>query len=210
MGDSVKRLEVALRWALLLSLAYGALSFAWSALGLLTPTEPAHLHEYPLRGLLVEIGGHVLFGLAAALPTLDIGLILLCGGEAIVIDADHLMGALNLPVQTRLSHSIGFAIVGPLVMGWVARKNRGFNRTVMLVTFASVMAHISYDVFAGNGSVPFLDPASIGFLTFPYWTWVPFEAAALAICAYVRYSSVRGRALSSLKAIKVPEPSGTR
>jgi hypothetical protein len=193
MRRLLKVFQGALQWALALSLAYGIVSFAWSALGFLTPVTPVHLHEYPFKGLLIEVGGHVLFGLVAALPTLDLGLILLCGGEAILIDADHVMGAFSFPVQTRLSHSIGFILLGPLVMGRIAGKNKGFSGPVAVVTFASVLAHLSYDVFAGNGAVPILDPASIGFYTLPYWSWLPLEAVAVAICGYLGVSSGQRR-----------------
>jgi hypothetical protein len=209
MRASLRKLFDALRWALALSLSYGVISFAWSTLGFLTPVTPVHLHEYPLRSLLVEVGGHVLFGLVAALPTMDISLILLCGGEAILIDADHVMGALSLPVQTRLSHSIGFILLGPLVMGRIATKNRGFSRPVTVVTFASVLAHLSYDVFAGNGSVPIFDPASIGFFTLPYWSWLPLEVGAFAVCGYLGISSRReSRADSSAGAFATRKTEG--
>jgi hypothetical protein len=183
-----------LKWVAGLASAYTIVSFLWSGFGFLSPTTPVHLHEYSLGALAQEVGGHVLFGVAAALVTLNVPLILLAGAESILIDVDHLLPALNSPVEGRLAHSVAFAVVSAVLLSYLARKNGRLNRGVLLVTLAAAAAHLSYDVFAGNGLFPLLSPFTLSDFNFPAWTWVPLEAIALLLCVMLRLNqSSRGR-----------------
>jgi hypothetical protein len=167
-----------------LALLYTVLSFLWSLTGFISPTSAVRFHEYTLPSLAVEILGHISFGIFAGLATRRVGLTLLCGAEAILIDVDHLLSALNLPVAARLSHSIPFALVISAVFlafpQHVVRK-----RTLALVTVASILSHLSYDILAGNGQFPLLAPFSFQFYDLPYFYWPILEAAAILVCAFV-------------------------
>lgn len=172
-------------WVVALSSVYTLIAFGWSAMGFLSPTSLVHLHEYSATGLTQEVGGHIIFGVVAALLTLDPALVLLCGAESILIDSDHLLAFLNFPVEPRLAHSISFALVAPLVLSRLTRGGRRLNRGVFLVSLSAIAAHLSYDVLAGNGMFPLLAPFSIAFTTLPYWTWIPLEVVAVLLCAVV-------------------------
>ena len=106
--------------------------------------------------------------------TLDSSLILLAGAESILIDADHLLSALDFAVEGRLAHSASFAIAAALV-----------NKMVFLVTLAAVSTHLGYDVFAGNGLFPLLAPFTTTSYSFPTWTRVPLESMVVLLCAMV-------------------------
>ncbi len=176
-----------LLWVSSVAAAYTALAFLWSGIGLLSPTTPIHFHEYSFPALLTEIGGHFLFGLAAGLITLDSALILLCGAESILIDADHLLTVLNFPVETRLAHSVAFAILAALALSYSTRGGARLNRKVLFVTISAAAAHLSYDVFAGNGLVPILAPFNLSLFTLPFWTWPLLEFLAVATNVLPRF-----------------------
>jgi hypothetical protein len=160
------------------------MSFAWSTIGFAHPVPPVHYHEYALSGLLTEVSGHILFGLAAVLVTRDIGLAMLAGGESILIDVDHLLPALGYPVEGRLAHSVFFALVAAGVLAYVSRRGGRPNRGVFAVTLSAFGAHLSYDVFAGNGVFFLAAPLSFSSFNLPLWTWLPLEVAAFITAAF--------------------------
>ncbi len=170
-----------LLWLAGVASTFALLSMGWSALGFLSPVPPTHFHEYSLPLLMQEVLGHVAFGLVAALPSLDPWMVMLGGGESILIDVDHLLPALEYPVYGRLAHSIFFALGAALLLSLATKKGTRLNRGVFSVTLASVFAHMSYDVLTGSGSFPILSPFSFDFFTFPYLSWVLFEIAALLL-----------------------------
>lgn len=160
-------------WAVSLSSTYAVTSFLWSTLGFASPVPPVHFHEYAFPALAREVGGHILFGTIAALPTMDYGLILLAGGESILIDSDHLLAALGYPVEGRLAHSLFFALAAAGILAYLSMKSGGSPRGVFFVTLSSVAAHLGYDVFAGGGLFYILSPLSFTSYDFPFWTWIP-------------------------------------
>jgi hypothetical protein len=162
-----------------LSLLYSAISFLWSSVGFISPTPPVHYHEYALPSIMIEILGHALFGVAAGIGTRRVTLALLCGADAVLIDSDHLLAALNLPVLGRLSHSFPFAVVISLILLAVPQRFVP-RRALVLVTIASILSHLSYDVFAGNGQFPILAPLSFQSVTFPGFSWPILELAAVS------------------------------
>lgn len=184
-GTASGRIKEIAEFALIPLLAYVVFSFVWSLLGFASPVPPAHLREYTLGTFAVEVGGHLLFGAVAALPTMDLRLIALCTGEASLIDSDHILSALNFPVETRLSHSIGFLILMTVAISWVATRGKRLDVRVMLTTVAAILAHFSYDIYAGNGEFPVFAPVSLTPVQFPHWTWAVFEASAIAVASLV-------------------------
>ncbi|MDG6969679.1 MAG: hypothetical protein JRN54_01025 [Nitrososphaerota archaeon] len=116
-------------WVVALASAYAALSFLWSAMGFASPVTPAPLGEYSSAQIVREIGGHLLFGVLAALPTMDAWLVLLSAGESILIDVDHILGALGFHVAGRLAHSVFFALAAAALLAClsarIGRQGRG-------------------------------------------------------------------------------------
>ena len=196
-------------WVSGLAFVYASLSFLWSALGFLSPVPPIHLHEYAFPALVTEVGGHVLFGLLAALPTMDIGLVLLAGGESVLIDSDHLLAALGYPVEGRLAHSAFFAIFAALVLAYLARRSGRGGRGVFFVTLSSVAAHLSYDVFAGNGFFYIAAPLSFASYEFPLWTWLPLLLIGVALSSFGRIR-MRRRASGTPTSDKSAPPAGPK
>lgn len=170
-----------LLWAVGLSATYGAASFLWSAIGFASPITPVHFHEYSLPALAREVGGHLLFGVVAAAPTLDAGLILLAGGESVLIDSDHLLAALGYPIGGRMAHSVFFALAVACLLAYLSGRSGRGARGVFFVTLAAVAAHIGYDVLAGNGTFYFLSPFSLDAYVFPGWAWAPLLLAGVAL-----------------------------
>jgi len=182
-------------WAAGMAAVYALGSFLWSLLGFTSPVAPTHFHEYSLSALATEIGGHLLFGLAAAALSLDARLIMLAGAESILIDVDHILPALNYPVEARLAHSVLFAFLIAVVLSFAGKGTGRLDRGVFFVTLSAVSAHLSYDVFAGNALFPILAPLSMGYVSFPYYLWPMLEFLAFVL-SVVSWFPRTGRALA--------------
>ncbi|TLY01148.1 MAG: hypothetical protein E6K95_07290 [Thaumarchaeota archaeon] len=150
----------------------------WSLFGLLAPTTPLHYKEYSLPVLAIEIGGHLSFGVLAGVFTFDPVLVLVCTGESLLIDADHLPSALNFPVLPRLAHSVFFALFTGVLICYALRREKRPDFRLLLVTIGGVFSHLSYDVLAGNGQFPILSPFYLASFSFPYFSWILFEVGA--------------------------------
>ena len=153
-------------------------ALVWSLFGLLSQTAPLHFKEYSLPVLAIEVGGHLSFGFLAGAFTFDPAFALVCTGESLLIDADHLLAALNLPVLPRLAHSIFFAVINGLFISYALKREGRPDFRFLLVTISAVLAHLSYDVLAGNGQFPILAPFALVSFNFPSLSWVVLEAGA--------------------------------
>jgi hypothetical protein len=173
--------------AALLALLFGAVSLSWSLLGLLFPFVVPYKAVYS-PALLGEVTGHFLFGLAAGVATARLAPALLVGLEAVLIDSDHLMAAAGFAVDARLSHSLAFILLSSLLIVW-AGKRRAFasnSYVVGLVTLASFLTHLAYDIASGDGYFPLLFPLSVGFYDLPYLAWPVLEVGAVCLCLLAR------------------------
>jgi hypothetical protein len=173
--------------AVLLSVLFGAVSLSWSLLGLLVPfVTPFHAVYSP--ALLVEVGGHLLFGSVAGAATGRLAPALLAGLEAVLIDSDHLMAAAGFPIDARLSHSVFFVLLSSFLVAR-AGSRRGFasnSYAIMAVTLASFLTHLAYDIVAGDGDFPLFFPLSVSFYDLPYVVWPVLEAGAVFLCLFAR------------------------
>ena len=115
-------------------LIYLLTALLWSLFGLLSPTTPVHYKEYSLPLLALEVGGHLSFGFLAGVFTFDPVLALVCTGESLLIDADHLPSALNLPVLPRLAHSVFFVLFTGLIVSYAIRREKRPDFRFLLVT----------------------------------------------------------------------------
>jgi hypothetical protein len=150
----------------------------WSLFGLLSPTAPLHYKEYSLPLLAIEVGGHLAFGFLAGVFTFDPVLALVCTGESLLIDADHLASALNFPVLPRLAHSVFFALFTGVIMSYALRRGKRPDFRFLLVTIGGVFSHLSFDVLAGSGQFPILSPFYLESFSFPYLSWILLEVGA--------------------------------
>src|SRR5690348_6591136 len=105
-----------------LSVVFGTLGFLYSFFGLFEQTRNVVALE-PFRLLTIqEIGGHFLFGFIVSLPLRNLKIAILTGLMALTIDSDHLLNFSGLHIQGRIDHSIAFAILSSLIMGFIAAK----------------------------------------------------------------------------------------
>jgi hypothetical protein len=177
----MSRLRDDLVWVMGASAVYALLSFGWSLFGFLATPAPSAVYEYTNASFAVEVGGHILFGLVAGAFTRSLRLTLLFGVEAIAIDVDHIVSTAGFQVVSRLAHSVFFLLAAAALLGFATGGGRRFNLPVFLVTAGAVLAHLSYDAFAGDGVFPLLSPFGFGFFAFPSVSWVPFEALAVGL-----------------------------
>jgi hypothetical protein len=175
-----------LKKIILLALFYAALAFLYSSIGFLHP-EVSHFYEYTGSRLFVEIFGHFAFGFIASLPFWDLEISLLTGAAAVLIDADHILSALNLNVSGRPDHSFFFVFVSAMILFYVVQRSNKFSKS-FLIKFAFfapvvVFSHISYDIFAvplgSSSTFQLFIPFSFAEVTLPYNYWILFEVAAL-------------------------------
>jgi hypothetical protein len=155
-------------------------------MGLLFPFLAPYSAVYS-PALLVEIGGHLVFGLVAGAATGRLAPALLAGFEAVEIDSDHLMAAAGFPVDARLSHSLFFVLLSSFLISRAGRKAFALNSYgIMVVTLASFLSHLAYDIASGDGVFPLFFPLSIGFYDLPYLAWPILEAGAVCLCLLAR------------------------
>ena len=178
MFGSEERGWTFLRLAFKPLLIYLLTALLWTLFGLLSPTTPFHYKEYSLPLLAIEVGGHLSFGFFAGVFTFDPVLALVCTGESLLIDADHLPSALNFPVLPRLAHSVFFALFTGVIISYALRREKRPDFRFLLVTIGGVFSHLSYDVLAGSGQFPILSPFYLGSYSFPYLSWILLEVGA--------------------------------
>jgi hypothetical protein len=174
-------MEIRVKWIAKLAIVYAVASLLWSTVGFLTAQRLPYEAEYSGQFLVTEVGGHVLFGLAAGAMTRKPSLALLTAAEAALIDADHLLSIFVAPVLDRTAHSFFFLAAACLLLGYVARNGNRLNYPVMGATLAAFFAHLSYDTFLSNGKFPLFTPLDFAVYTLPGYSWVLFETAAVAV-----------------------------
>ena len=184
-----------------LVIAFAFFSFGYSFLGFLHQQPTIHFHEYALEGIIVELAGHFVFGTISVLPLLDGESILLGGALGIFIDADHVLGALNLNVSSRPDHSILFVLFSTLFLVLVARrtgKKKAELTRIVFVVPAAILSHIAYDVLAsfqvsgGQGfTFPLFAPFSFELLPLPFSAWILLELLAFSTAACGRVTAER-------------------
>ena len=173
--------------AVLLSVFFGAVSLLWSLLGLLFPFVVPYKAVYS-PALLGEVGGHFLFGLAVGVATGRLAPALLVGLEAVLIDSDHLMAAAGFPIDARLSHSVFFALLSSFLVARAGRRRTLASNSyaIILVTLASFLTHLAYDIASGDGDFPLFFPLSVAFYDLPYLAWPVLEVGAVFLCLLAR------------------------
>lgn len=159
------------------SLLYCALAAAFSFTGIFLP-EKVSLGN-PLPGFtLHELAGHFVWGIMFGLVTLSIRYCLIAGTFAVLIDSDHLIGLFHIEALGRMSHSVLFGIVAVVVLMITFGKK---DYRLGTIAFGAVLSHISFDIFDGDPSFPFLVPFYSKHISFANVSWIYFEIAAIVI-----------------------------
>ncbi len=159
------------------ALTYCVLSAAFSFVGIFLAEKGPLLN--PVGFLSVhEIVGHVIWGLVAGAVTLSLKYILISGAFAVLIDSDHLIGLTHLDALGRMSHSISFgAIALVTLMALFGKKDWRLGA----ISFAAVLAHISFDIFDGGPTFPIFAPFYNHEISFASVDWLYFELAAIIL-----------------------------
>ncbi len=106
----------------LIALAFGALAFLYSFVGFFS-NEVNNIRNFGVGSLSPqEIGGHFLFGYVVALPTRNLKMCVLIGLMALTIDADHLLNAAGFEIQSRMGHSVSFAILSSVLIWFIVSQ----------------------------------------------------------------------------------------
>ncbi len=96
------------------------ISFSFSTIGLSFEEHPqSRIIGNPLEVSAISVQhvlGHIFWGMIAGLLSLRLNYVFLCGGFAILLDADHLLQFLDIEMISRMSHSIPFAIIVSFIM----------------------------------------------------------------------------------------------
>ncbi|MFI5421383.1 MAG: hypothetical protein ACHQ1H_10495 [Nitrososphaerales archaeon] len=158
---------------------YLATAFLFSFLSFLHMQPPVVIAEYARPALIFEIGGHIVFGLLAAIPFLDLELIILTGLLCILIDIDHFQIALGFQLSGNPDHSIFFALVSALVLASVSPPRLKIE--LFAAGFVVLFAHVAFDVFAGWNLFQLLIPLNFKVFTLPKTSWFTLELGAITI-----------------------------
>jgi hypothetical protein len=106
----------------LIALVFGAIAFLYSFVGFFS-NEINNIRNFGVGSLSPqEIGGHFLFGYVVALPTRNLKMCVLTGLIALTIDADHLLNAAGFDIQSRMGHSVSFAILSSVLIGFIVSQ----------------------------------------------------------------------------------------
>ena len=192
------------------SIIFASLSFTFSIIGTMFPESPnTWIVGNPLEDVIgsgigiQHIIGHILWGSIIGLGTLSIRYIILGGGFALLLDADHLLQFLDIEMVVRMSHSIPFAIIGVIVFYFISR---GKELKTCAVAFAAVLSHIAFDIFlsdiAFNGdhsAFPLLSPFLLDGFTFKGYDWFIFEVIGVLIVAIVSYVSIKKEKITKIE-----------
>jgi len=195
----------------LVPLAFGALAFLYSFFGWVQHVTNTYFQFQPFQVPTVqEIGGHFLFGYAAALLSRNVKIGVMTGLMALTIDFDHLLSVVGLENQTRLAHSIPFAIMSCILIGiFVSRffkrssttragkeryskdQNSIFTDKIfsqfLIITLIAFLSHIAFDVLVDEQArFPLFAPFSFNEFIIPTVYALPIEAVA-ALITYLYY-----------------------
>ncbi|HET7147748.1 MAG TPA: metal-dependent hydrolase [Candidatus Nitrosopolaris sp.] len=155
----------------LITLIFGGLAFLYSFFGFLSSQTTPRFDTFGSLTL-QEIGGHFLFGYIVALPTRNLKIGVLAGLMALAIDADHVLNAAGTAIQGRMSHSVSFAILSAVLMGFIVtlvyRRIARENSIIMAssVSSAKIEKKLADNANSRQNSVLIVEKSSVfyGFL----------------------------------------------
>lgn len=181
MNTILKKSSIDVSFIIKTSLAFCALSAAFSLIGLLLP-EKSPLTN-PVPGFTVhEIAGHFVWGLIFGAVTLSLRYTILAGFFAVLIDSDHLIGLTHLEALGRMSHSISFGVIACIALMVLFGKR---DWKLGAIAFGAVLSHVSFDIFDGDPLFPIFAPWYSHQISFGHIDWLYFELAAIILVGIV-------------------------
>jgi len=159
----------------------------------------------------VEVAGHYAFGFVAALFLADLGIAALVGAMAVLIDSDHLLSALSLPVSGRPDHSILYVLVSTVLIAYLGTRIRLAPELTLKLLFIGpivILSHLAYDKFASSNGTTFqlAIPFSYSEYFFANGTWIYFEFGAIfvSVMGYLVSKRLSGKAGANRKRVQQP------
>ena len=170
------------------------ISFSFSTIGIGFEEHPeSRIIGNPLEVSNISIQhvlGHILWGMIAGLLSLRLNYVFLCGGFAILLDADHLLQFLDLEMIGRMGHSIPFAILVGFIMLAVSKFR---DIRLAAISFSAVISHLAFDIWlAGqfylNGTqFPLFSPFSVDMVVLSGYDWLFLEIIAVCVVGIIAF-----------------------
>ena len=168
------------------------ISFSFSTIGLGFEEHPQSRiigNPFEVSAISVQhVLGHIFWGMIAGLLSLRLNYIFLCGGFAILLDADHLLQFLDIEMISRMSHSIPFAIIVGFIMLAIS-KFRDYRLAV--ISFSAIISHLAFDIWLAQQSgwnstqFPLFSPFSADMIALSGYNWLFLEIFALSVVGIV-------------------------
>jgi len=168
------------------------ISFSFSTVGLMFEDHPQSMiigNPLEVSGISIQhILGHIFWGMIAGLLSLRLNYVFLCGGFALLLDADHLLQFLDLEMIARMGHSIPFAILVGFIMLAIS-KFRDFR--LAAISFAAVISHLAFDIWLANQSYlngtqfPLFSPFSADMIVLSGYDWLFLEIFAFGVVGII-------------------------
>ena len=168
------------------------ISFSFSTIGLGFEEHPQSRiigNPFEVSAISVQhVLGHIFWGMIAGLLSLRLNYVFLCGGFAILLDADHLLQFLDIEMISRMSHSIPFAIIVGVIMLAIS-KFRDYRLAVIF--FSAIISHLAFDIWLAQQSgwnstqFPLFSPFSADMIALSGYSWLFLEIFALSVVGIV-------------------------
>ena len=170
------------------------ISFSFSTIGIGFEDHPeSRVIGNPLEVSNISIQhvlGHIFWGMIAGLLSLRLNYVFLCGGFAILLDADHLLQFLDLEMISRMGHSIPFAILVGFIMLAVSKFR---DIRLAAISFSAVISHLAFDIWLANQfylngtQFPLFSPFSADMIVLSGYDWLFLEIIAVCVVGIVAF-----------------------
>ena len=168
------------------------ISFSFSTIGLGFEEHPqSRIIGNPLEVSAISVQhvlGHIFWGMIAGLLSLRLNYVFLCGGFAILLDADHLLQFLDIEMISRMSHSIPFAIIVGFIMLAISKFK---DYRLAVISFSAIISHLAFDIWLAQQSgwnstqFPLFSPFSADMIALSGYNWLFLEIFAVSVVGLV-------------------------
>ena len=171
------------------SIVYGIIAFAFSFVGIFLSDSVIVGNPLEVSNITIEhVSGHIIWGLVVGIVSFSFRYGILAGLFPIFLDFDHWIQFLGIEMIPRMGHSIPFALIAIAIMMLIFGKK---DLRLGAICFASVLTHISFDIFLGGWSeFPFFAPFTTQVYTFAGYDWIIFQISAMIIVAIASVISI--------------------
>ena len=174
------------------------ISFSFSTIGLGFEDHPQSRiigNPFEVSSISMQhVLGHIFWGMLAGLLSLRLNYVFLCGGFAILLDADHLLQFLDIEMIARMGHSIPFAIIAGFIMLAIS-KFRDYR--LAAIAFSAVISHLAFDLWLAqqsgwnNTQFPLFSPFSVDMIVLSGYNWLFLEIFAFSVVGIIAFMNRR-------------------